>query len=79
MQNRILDYLPKEKVLSDEQKHLKSYQESGVIPVEFTYLVWRNGVWPRRGEPKTLEVELKPRSIKYRTIKYKTKHRSVRR
>lgn len=61
-------------VLRAEQEHLKKYQETGIIPVGFMYLVWRNGVSPRKGEPKTLEVKLKPR-----IIKHKTKYRPVRR
>ena len=54
-------------MLRAEQEHLQKYYETGVIPAEFIYLVWRDGTWPRKGEPKTLEVKLKPRFIKHRT------------
>ena len=48
-------------LLKREQAALRQYRETGCIPVNYIYLVWKNGKWPSGGEPRTLEVELEPR------------------
>ena len=45
-------------VLKNEQKIYKRYKKTGRIRMEYVYLVWKNKMWPSKGEPKTLEVIL---------------------
>ena len=48
-------------MLKREQAALQQYQETGCIPVNYVYLIWKNGKYPSKGEPSTLEIELEPR------------------
>ena len=66
-------------VLNNEPNPMKTYQEPGVVPVEFTYMFCKCNRPSMRGRAKfVLEPRRYQGTIKYKIVKRETKHMTVR-